>query len=263
MRSLASVLTCAILIAGIATHTHGEAPDDGPLVGVVKTVVGTVETRPAVGQPWVPVKAGMTLAQGADIRTGFRARCILDMTDSLAQVDPLTLVRIAELKRKGNTVRTRLYMKQGNTQAVVEKKNLKSDFAIITPSATLSVRGTRGIQCGYFPAFGGQYGLADSGLIAVADAVTGRETGVRPGERTDDRATTPGEMLARKDVPIVMDRAGFEQNEKRAATRRRSITPVGVGAGGAAGPAECSATRRANAQLVIKMILCDVSPSGG
>ncbi len=262
MRPLVSVLTCAILMAGIATPTYGEAPGAGPLVGVVKSVVGTVEVRPAVGQPWIPIKVGMTLAQGADIRTGFRARCILDMTDSLVQVDPLTLVRIAELKRKGNTVRTRLHMKQGNTQAVVEKKNLKSDFAIITPSATLSVRGTRGIQCGYFTVFGGQYGLADSGLIAVADAITGRETGVRPGERTDDRATPPGEMLAKKDVPIVMDHAGFEQNEKRAATRRRSATPGAVGADGPDGPADLSAVRRANAKLAVRMIRCDVGFSG-
>jgi len=72
------------------------APAAAKVSALVKIVDGTVETRPAVGQPWVPVKAGAALEEGADLRTRFRARCVLDMTESLVQVGPLTVVRLGE-----------------------------------------------------------------------------------------------------------------------------------------------------------------------
>jgi len=131
------------------------------------------------------------------------------------------VVRLAELARRGDEVRTRLHLRQGNAQAIVEKGRIESDFAILTPSATLSVRGTRGIKCRYFPDEGGSYGLADRGLIAVIDGTTGRETGCRPGQSTDDRATQASQHLADRYVPITLDRAGQEKNEKRAVSRRR------------------------------------------
>jgi len=126
----------------------------GKAAATVKSVDGTVETRPAAGQPWVPVKVGDRLSEGADLRTGFRAHCLLEMTQSAVKVDPLTVVRIGELRSDGSTVRTRLYLKQGNLESDVSKTGQKNDFAIVTPAATLSVRGTTGIEVSYFPAFG-------------------------------------------------------------------------------------------------------------
>jgi hypothetical protein len=38
------------------------APAAQQASATVKSVEGTVETRPAIGQPWVPVKVGDTLA---------------------------------------------------------------------------------------------------------------------------------------------------------------------------------------------------------
>jgi len=219
-------LTLAALVLGCLAPLALAAEADDPLLARVQAVTGTIETRPAVGQPWRPVRVGMTLRPGADLRTGFRARCVLDMTDSLVQIDPLSVVRIAELERNGGEVRTRLHLKQGNAQAIVEKGRIESDFAILTPSATLSVRGTRGITCRYFQDEGGTYGLADRGLIAVIDGLTGRETGCRPGQSTDDRATQASQHLADRYVPIALDRAGQEKIEKRAVARRRVGLPV-------------------------------------
>ncbi|MFO8014732.1 MAG: FecR domain-containing protein [Phycisphaerae bacterium] len=198
----------------------GEA--DAPLRARVQGVEGTVEMRPAKGEPWRPVEAGTVLPPGADLRTGFRARCVLDMVDSLVQIDPLSVVRIAALERKEDAVRTRLHLKQGNAQAIVEKGRIESDFRILTPSAALSVRGTRGIKCRYFQDEGGTYGLADRGLIAVIDRLTGHETPCRPGQSTDDRATPASEHLANKYVPITLDNAGQEKHEQKAAQRRHA-----------------------------------------
>ncbi len=218
--TLATLLTLIVSLPPAAAD--GPATPAETLAARVLTVAGTVEARPDKGEPWRPVKAGMVLPEGADLRTGFRARCLLDMVDSLVQIDPLSIVRIAELEQAGKTVRTRLHLKQGNAQAVVEKQRLESDFAMVTPSATLSVRGTRGINCRYFPDTGGTYGLADRGLIAIIDGLTGRETGVRPGQETDDRATLASEHLADRYIPVALDRAGHEKHEKRAVRRRRS-----------------------------------------
>ncbi len=229
------VIALTALAMGSLAPAVRAAEDEAPLRARVQGVEGTVEIRPARGEEWRPVEAGTVLPPGADLRTGFRARCVLDMVDSLVQVDPLSLVRIAELERKGNEVRTRLHLKQGNAQAIVEKGRIESDFAILTPSATLSVRGTRGITCRYFADEGGTYGLADRGLIAVIDGLTGHETPCRPGQSTDDKATPATEHLANRFVPIALDRAGQEKKEQVAARRRRSGLTAAPGLGNATG----------------------------
>jgi hypothetical protein len=216
------LITLAALVLGCFAATARAAEANPPLQARVQAVVGTVEMRPAKGEPWRPVKVGMVLPPGTDLRTGFRARCVLDMTDGLVQIDPLSVVRIAELEQKGNEVRTRLHLKQGNAQAIVEKGHIESDFAILTPSATLAVQGTRGIQCRYYQDEGGTYGLVDAGLIAVIDGQTGRETGCRPGQSTDDRATPAPQHLANRYVPIALDQVGHEKQEQQAASRRRA-----------------------------------------
>lgn len=221
--------------AAVAAEPAAAPPAPPKLGAVVKVVTGTVETRAAVGQPWTPVKEGMRLDAGADVRTGFRARCILDMTDSLVQVDPLSVVRISELSQEGNKVRTRLVMKQGNTQAVVEKGKIESDFAIVTPSATLSVRGTRGIHARYYRGQGGQFGLAGSGLISVADAYFGRQHNVHPGENTDDGGRPPILFLVRQFLPQILDNRGYEPRERFASGRWHTSTPFPAGLTGSTG----------------------------
>jgi len=208
-------------------------PAADPLVAVVKIVEGTVETRPAVGQPWVPVKVGDTLAEGADIRTGFRARCVLEMNKNALQVESLAVIRIGELRRDGQTVRTRILLKQGGTETNVEKKDgVKNDFAIVTPTATLSVRGTNDVQASFFPGFGGNYGLGGSGFINVMNNFTGSQTGVPPGGFTNDNALPPGQFLAQQFNPMNIDPRAFEQNEQNANSRWHTSLPAPPGLGG-------------------------------
>jgi len=208
-------------------------PAADKLIAVVKIVEGTVETRPAVGQPWVPVKVGDTLAEGADIRTGFRARCVLEMNKNALQVEALAVIRIGELRRDGETVRTRILLKQGSTETNVEKKSgVKNDFAIVTPTATLSVRGTNDVQASFFPGFGGHYGLGGSGFINVMNHFTGTQTGVPPGGSTNDNAMPPGQLLAQQFNPMNIDPHAFEQNEQNANSRWHTSLPAPPGLGG-------------------------------
>ena len=249
MKTLLKTLGCLVLLAATAAWTLGADPappapaaaSPAPaaakpaaearpaadkLVAVVKIVEGTVETRPALGQPWVPVKAGDSLAEGADIRTGFRARCVLEMNKNALQVGPLAVSRIDELRRDGETVRTRILLKQGSTETNVEKKNgVKNDFTIVTPTATLSVRGTNDVQASFFPGFGGNYGLGGSGLINVTSNFTGTQTGVLPGGSTNDNVMPPGQLLAQQFNPMNIDPRAFEQNEQDANSRWHTSLP--------------------------------------
>jgi len=206
------------------------------LTTVVKEVKGTVETRPAVGKPWVAVKVGMTLAEGADLRTGFRACCILDMVDSLVKIDPLTVIRIGQLTRKDGKVLTRLIMKQGNAEAIVEKERIESDFAIVTPSATLSVRGTKGARAGFFPDRGGTYGLAGPGLVGVQGHLLGRQTFCLPGQNTNDRIVPPIQMLQQNFLPVILPLQGLGPQEQFAAGRWGTSNPLPAGLTGPLGP---------------------------
>jgi len=206
------------------------------LHATVKEVSGTVETRSAVGQPWTPAKVGTTLAEGADLRTGFRARCILDMVDSLVKIDPLTVVRIGELAHKDGKVRTRLIMKQGRAEAIVEKEHLESDFAIVTPSATLSVRGTKGVQAGFYPDRGGWYGLAGPGLVQLREHLLNRTTYCTTGQYTNDSALPPGQMLHNGFLPPILPLNGLDPNEANAAGRWNTGNPIPSGLGGTLGP---------------------------
>ena len=211
------------------------APAVQKVVAVAKGVEGTVEARPAVGQPWAAVKEGTSLAEGADLRTGFRAKCILDMTDGVVEVGALTVIRLGELRQEGGKTRVRLLMKQGSAQAEVAKKAAASDFAIVTPSATMSVRGTRGIRCSYFPDLGGLYSLTQSGLIQVTGFAFGHSTGVHPGEGTNDFATLPVWLAAQWHQPPVLDLWGLTSDERWAAMRWDTSTPAPIGLNGPSG----------------------------
>jgi len=218
-----------------AAGEPGDAQPDA-LTALVKEVTGTVEARPAVGQEWVPVKAGTEMVEGADLRTGFRARCVLDMVDSLVQVQPLTVVRIGELARRDGQVRTRLILKHGHTAAIVEKERIESDFRIVTPSATLSVRGTKDAWVGFFPDTGGSYGLGGPGLVGVRDHLLGKQTQCRPGQKTNDRIQPPGRLLQGKFLPVNLPGAGLGPKEMFAAGRWNTSNPLPGGLQGPGGP---------------------------
>ncbi len=234
--ALIALGTCPARAAEVADPPNAAPVPD--LEATVKEVHGTVEWRPSPEDPWQAATVGQTLPAGADVRTGFRARIVLDLVDSLVQIDPLTVARVAELRPSGDTVRTRIHLKVGRTQSVVEKDRMKSDFAIVTPSTTLSVKGTRGIQCGYWPDTGGQFGLTTAGRIGITSRQTGRETDLVPGQSSDDTITGGVQHLAQNRRSGVPAAAGLRGQEVVAATRRGipfTSTPFGSGAGLASG----------------------------
>jgi len=201
----------------------------------VKVVEGTVETRPAVGQPWVAVQVGQQLAEGADLRTGFRARCVLDMVDSLVQVEPLSVVRIGELQRRGDAIRTRLYLKQGNTQSIIEKEQIESDFTIVTPSVTLSVQGTWDVLAGHSRDTQSTFGLTNNGVLGAQNGL-GQQSNILPGQTGNSQFLNPIFLQWFNALPNVGDQFGFTQNELFAMFQGGMGFPAPPGFFGPGGP---------------------------
>jgi len=228
------VLVLVGTVAAVGAPAPAAQPAQ-PVTATVKTVEGTVESRAAGGQPWTPVNVGQALAEGTDLRTGFRARCVLEMPQSVVQIDPLTVIRIGELKREGNTLRTRIYLKQGNTESAVDRGGANNEFSVETPSASLSVRGTKGIKCGFFPDRGGEYGLTAAGLLALYNNWLHNHTDLHPGENSDDHAKFPIWFLAMQFEPSILDQFAFDDIEKWAAMRWHTSLPFPAGLGGGSG----------------------------
>lgn len=227
-----------------ANTANADGGDGQPAFAcTVANVKRTVEWRPTESDPWAPVKEGLTLPVGSDIRTGFRAVCSLVFKDaaSAVQLEPLTIIRIGEFTRADDgRVRTRLYLKQGATRSVVEKSRIESDFAIITPEITLAVQGTRVIHTTHQSDRGTRVRLSNSGLISVTNRLTGRGRQLRPG----DSAT--GLMLLAIEnaqfgaaVPIFDQYGGVTQNEQYSILRGPQVY-AGVGTQQAPGSTQFS-----------------------
>jgi FecR protein len=168
------------------TDTATAADSDTPAVPTVtckvKSAEGSVEWRPNETAEWQILDAGDSVPLGADICTGFRAKCLLEFADesSVVEVQPMTILRIGEFEKKGKKVRTRVYLMQGSTRTVVEKSRFESDFAIVTPEVTLAVRGTKVIDCRQFSDKGPIIRLSQAGAIKVTNNRNRRSRNLRP-----------------------------------------------------------------------------------
>ncbi len=203
-----------------AAAPAGGAADEAekdPACRVVR-LNGTVQWRAGDKAPWQAAAEGTELATGSDIRTGRRAGCTLafDQGSSMVELEALTIIRIGEFQRQPDgKVRTRLYLKLGSTKSIVEKTRMESDFAIITPQATMAVQGTDVIQTTHRPDFGTRIALSNSGRIGVTNNQTGRSRGLRPGD-----AITNQMLLAIENaqfntaVPVFDLNGGLTQNEQ-------------------------------------------------
>jgi hypothetical protein len=110
---------------------------------LVDAVEGDVEVKSG-GGGWATAQQGMKLAAGDRVSTGFDSRAVLKFEDnSVVTVKPLTQLTIDRFLKDEAAMRTDVAVKIGEIRAQVEhRKDLKSDFAVITPTSVVSVRGT-------------------------------------------------------------------------------------------------------------------------
>jgi len=157
------------------------------------------------------------------------------MVDSLVQIEALSVVRIGELERRGDAIRTRLYLKQGNTQSIIEKEQLESDFTIVTPSVTLSVQGTWDVLAGHSQDMQSTFGLTNNGTLGVQNSL-GQNSNILPGQTGNSQFINPIFFQAFNSLPNVGDQFGFTQNELFGMTQGGMGFPSPPGFFGPGGP---------------------------
>jgi len=198
-----------------ATKPAAAPEEAGAMQVTVVSVTGQVRKLvPGVeGQKdrWVPVKAGEKLGELTVIHTGFRSKAVLRFADrGEVTVHRGTKVGIAEFRKQGNMVKTRLGLKYGMMRAKVDSSRGPNDMQVRTAVATLSVRGTALV-----------IGNSERGLGLRMQEGSGRAgagnrtRNVVAGEFTDTQLTPPIVVAKQRFHTALGDFFGLSRTERR------------------------------------------------
>ena len=109
----------------------------------IRELSGTVELKAPGSDLWRPAKTGDVLEASTVISTGFRSIARLSIGNSVIAVRPLTRLSLGELAQAGNDETVRLELRTGRVRAeVAPPSEGRTDFRVVSPTATASVRGT-------------------------------------------------------------------------------------------------------------------------
>ncbi|GHV49088.1 iron dicitrate transporter FecR [Spirochaetia bacterium] len=137
MKKMVSIaLFICVLAAAQAPHLAA---------AVIQELSGKVEVK-APGGDWVPAEKGQRIDNATLIGTGFKAKAVIALGNSLLTVQPLTRLSLQELQELQETAGDEtvvLTLQTGRVRADVNPPaGGKIDFTVRGPSATASVRGT-------------------------------------------------------------------------------------------------------------------------
>jgi len=148
---------------------------------------------PLDAEAWKPAKVGDEYPSGTQIRTALRTRVLLQFgDDTLVLVDRLTLASIDQFYKQADLKKTELSLGYGKLRVGVAEGALRSDLTIDSPVATLSKKGTWGMEMevqrgGYY-----RFALTDRGLLEALVKATGQRRLINPGRFVN--ALTVGRM---------------------------------------------------------------------
>ena len=184
------------------------------LTVTVKSVSGSAEVREGPDKSWRAIKGGDIYQEGAEIRTGFRAKVELAFADNSKMIISRgSHFRVDKFRRSGTKVITRSHLAYGKINAGVEKGPAFSDYKISTPLGTLGVNGTRGIRLEVDP--GRWYAricLRYDGNIGWNMGL-GSDANVDPGGCTDQYGTRQDKGMNGSNNVNLLDRFGSTGSE--------------------------------------------------
>lgn len=139
-----------LLLIGLAVALPARAQE-----ATIKALDGDVEVQVAPAKDFVAAKVGDKLKAGDFISTGYESLATLAFEDnSEVRVTAMTQLCIDEFLTKENRTKTQLYLRVGSVQAKVKHTaSIRSDFSVVTPTCTASVRGSEE-RVTYLPGFG-------------------------------------------------------------------------------------------------------------
>ncbi len=171
---------------GAATQPAGAG---GERITVV-SVSGQARRCDASVEPrtWEPLRAGDVLTDLTLLHTGLDSAVVLNLGGrGEVRVGSATKIGVTEFRKDGALAKTSLGLKYGSIQAQVDSKTGPADFRVTTPTATLSVRGSRPEVS--FGADVGTRGYSHEGLLSRVGPGSSQTVG--PGEGTGDANPLP------------------------------------------------------------------------
>ena len=113
------------------------------LQALVIAVEGKAEWKAANAEKFKAAAVNDLLDAGAEVRTGLRSTVTLRVGKNASLVvDRASRVELPVMVQDGAVLRTRAAVHRGRCEFKVEAVAITSDFQVVTPSATLAVRGT-------------------------------------------------------------------------------------------------------------------------
>jgi hypothetical protein len=155
MNRLTLVLVGILLLAPAAAALAQEN-QPAPVEKEQEEPVATAATRPAIAKiegdceyrasakaPWTAAKAGLAIANGASLCTGFESKVTVRFPDqSEVEIGSLTEVQISTSRGARKELVARLKVAVGSVRVHVKEADVRSDFQVSTPHTTTSVKGT-------------------------------------------------------------------------------------------------------------------------
>jgi len=161
-----TVVTLSAALAGAASAAAGPRQDgavqppatpptgaaavataSGKTTAVVVDVLGKVGIKSAPGQPFKAAEKGMTLNEGAEIKTVLNSAIIIRIgTAQLLTIDKMTTVALRQAINDAGTERTLLDLPYGRVKFDITSTAVANDVRIQAPDATLAVKGTQGLM---------------------------------------------------------------------------------------------------------------------
>ena len=210
------------LAAAMATTAWAEGPSKTARLPETKSKVTVVsvagkadEFLPDKGRRWAPLRAGAVLDELTIIRTGWGAKVVLQFEDrGELVIRGGTKVGVSQFRRRGREAKARIHLKYGSVRLSVDKGRGPNDFRVVTPVATLAVRGSIAGIVLLLDNPGALKVRVDQGgwrMVSPAAAQT-----ARPGESTDNNGTKNYENLdVQRDIRMVDASGGLTGEEKK------------------------------------------------
>lgn len=184
----------------------------------VLKVKGTPQWRTSEKAKWKNAKVNDLIDPGSQIFTGSRESITLSIGENgKIVVERLSLIDLMVIIQEGDVLRTRVAVRRGRANFTVDKVGLINDAQVLTPTATLAVRGTdfsvawgalKGVEINSnasngINAIGVRYLLTNKNYFLSGKSTT-RENQPNPVEVAFDRTFAPtmpgglaeGEILA-------------------------------------------------------------------
>jgi len=197
-----SAIHGVLLLAAIAqAPAAAPAPSEPksppqPLQALIIAVEGRAEWKAAGATAWQVAAIDDLLDAGCEIRTGLRTTVGLRVgKNATLLIDRSSRVELPLIVQDGTVLRTRAAVWRGRCDFKVDAAGVTSDFQVLTPSATLAVRGT-----GFSVTWGAFSGLEMKGVdtnkihaVEVSYLVTHQKVLVSGGGSSTEERPDPVE----------------------------------------------------------------------